>query len=69
MQAKLNEYKQKLKLSNQLIAKFSQSMGMQQVPDHQPAEVLGPQSNAERLERDIERQREEFVRLNRDLQV
>lgn len=41
LQDKLNEYKHKLKLSNQLIAKFSQQIGMGGV-QHQPAELLGP---------------------------
>ena len=56
MQNKVNEYKHKLKLANQVIQKFSQGMGLQNVPEREAAEVLGPLAS-DKQQREIDRLR------------
>ena len=68
LQAKLNEYKQKIKLSNQLIAKVSQAMNVQNLG--QQMDGYGS-IGVEMPNRDVEQMIQDYQRpdINRDLQA
>lgn len=64
LKEKVNEYKRKVKLANQVIAKISQKVGIVPTSD----ELLGPQASGFN-EREINQLQEDITHLNRDLKV